>query len=66
MKSNTLTCVTAIILFATLATSGRLSAQQTRYKLIDLGTLGGPHSGVPSMNTTRPSAKTCSRSCIAA
>jgi len=47
MKSRTLVCVTAIVLFATLATSVRLSAQQTRYKLIDIGTLGGPSAHGP-------------------
>ena len=47
MKSRTLTCVTAIVLFTTLATSVRLSAQQTRHKLIDIGTLGGPSAHGP-------------------
>jgi probable HAF family extracellular repeat protein len=47
MKSRTLTCVTAIVLFTTLATSVRLSAQQTGYKLIDIPTLGGPSAGGP-------------------
>ena len=47
MKSKTLMCVTAIVLLATLATSVRLSAQQTRYKLIDIPTLGGPSAGGP-------------------
>jgi len=47
MKFRTLTCVTAIVLFAMLATSVRLSAQDTRYKLIDIGTLGGPSSHGP-------------------
>jgi hypothetical protein len=48
MKSRTLTSIVAITLFAVLATP-MLAAQEqkkehTRYKLIDLGTLGGPHS----------------------
>ena len=44
MKSKTLTCITAITLLATLALPAQLAAQHTRYKLIDLGTLGGPAS----------------------
>ena len=49
MKSKTLTCITAITLFAALALPARLAAQEhheehLHYKLIDLGTLGGPHS----------------------
>ena len=44
MKSRTLTCVTAITLFAVLATPVRLAAQHTRYKLVVVGTLGGPQS----------------------
>ena len=44
MKSKTLTLITAMTLFAT-AIPARLSAQDhSRYKLIDLGTLGGPTS----------------------
>jgi probable HAF family extracellular repeat protein len=53
MKSRTLTCISAVSLFAVLAISVRLPAQEqpavqgenaqhTRYKLIDIGTLGGP------------------------
>jgi probable HAF family extracellular repeat protein len=54
MKSRTLTCITAITLFAALAIPVRLAAQddaaQTNkpkhqhYKLIDMGTFGGPSS----------------------
>jgi hypothetical protein len=54
MKSTTLKIVTGITLFAALAIPARLTAQasqrqeekqeHTRYKLIDLGTFGGPHS----------------------
>jgi probable HAF family extracellular repeat protein len=59
MKSRILTCITATTLFAALAIAVRLrlaaqeqstvqgvDAQHTRYKLIDLGTLGGPNSQV--------------------
>jgi probable HAF family extracellular repeat protein len=44
MKSRILTCITAMTLFAGLASPVRLAAQHTRYKLIDLGTFGGPAS----------------------
>jgi probable HAF family extracellular repeat protein len=44
MKSRVSTWVTAVMLFATLALPLSLTAQTTRYKLIDLGTLGGPNS----------------------
>src|SRR5437870_13710850 len=37
MNSRTLTCITAISLFAALATPARLSAQHTRYTVKDLG-----------------------------
>src|SRR5207247_10911601 len=36
--------ITAITLFAALALPGELAAQHTRYKLIDIGTFGGPAS----------------------
>jgi hypothetical protein len=45
MKSKTLTCLTAIPLFAALALPAQLAAQHSGYKLIDIGTLGGPASG---------------------
>ena len=51
MKSRILMCITAMTLFAALAIPVRLAAQEEkkekehhRYKLIDLGTLGGPNS----------------------
>jgi probable HAF family extracellular repeat protein len=47
MKSRTLTCIIAMMLFAALAIAVQLAAQEqkrerTRYKLIDIPTLGGP------------------------
>ncbi len=44
MKFRTLMCITAMTLFAALAIPGQLTAQHTRYKLIDLGAFGGPAS----------------------
>ncbi len=48
MKSKPLTWLNAVVLFATLAVSPHLAAQAPtkhhHYKLIDLGTLGGPSS----------------------
>ena len=46
MKSRTLTFISAITLFAALAIPVRLAAQHTRYKLVDIGTFGGPASYV--------------------
>jgi probable HAF family extracellular repeat protein len=43
MKSKML-FITAMTVFAALAAPARLSAQHTRYKLIDIGTFGGPAS----------------------
>src|SRR5207244_8119670 len=43
MKSRTLACFIAT-LFAVLALPLQLAAQHTKYKLIDLGTFGGPAS----------------------
>jgi probable HAF family extracellular repeat protein len=43
MNSRTL-ILTAMTLFATLAMPVQLAAQHTRYKLVDLGTFGGPGS----------------------
>jgi uncharacterized membrane protein len=51
MKSPTLTCITAITLFAALAVPVRLAAQQTRDKLIEIGTSGDPLSGFVGVGT---------------
>ena len=58
MGSRSLMCITAITLFAALAVPIRLAAQEqqqqdqnkehTRYKLVDLGTFGGPASYFPN------------------
>jgi probable HAF family extracellular repeat protein len=42
MKSKMQTLVVALSVFAALTLQGQLYAQHTRYKAIDLGTLGGP------------------------
>src|SRR5260370_16058881 len=55
MKSATVRCITAIVLFATLATPVRLSAQQPRYKLIAVGTFDGPMSYVNAEFNSFPS-----------
>ena len=46
MKSRTSILAIAMTLLAALALPGQLAAQHTRYKLVDLGTLGGPNSQV--------------------
>src|SRR5215831_2484436 len=47
MKSRTLTFAIGIVLLAELATPFLLIAQKTSYKLIDIGTLGGPSAHGP-------------------
>lgn len=56
MKSRIRMCTTAMAIFTLLAVPGRLAAQQQqkankpRYKLVDLGTLGGPVSSFGPFN----------------
>ena len=44
MKPGTLAFITGFIFLLTLALPVQLAAQHTRYKLIDIGTFGGPAS----------------------
>jgi probable HAF family extracellular repeat protein len=44
MKMRLIAQPTSMVLFAVLAISSQLSAQRPRYKLIDIGTFGGPTS----------------------
>src|SRR5947209_10645971 len=46
MKPGTLAFITGFIFLLTLALPVQLAAQHTRYKLIDIGTLGGPVSTI--------------------
>ncbi len=54
MKSRTLTCITAMVLFAPLALPVRFAAHRTHYKLIDIVTFDGPRSDVGSFRHERP------------
>jgi probable HAF family extracellular repeat protein len=59
MKFKTLKCITAMIVFAALASCVRLAAQGEatnfhHYKLIDMGTFGGPASFVNPPFNVRP------------
>jgi hypothetical protein len=47
MKSRTLKFAVAVALLAKLATPFFLVAQKTSYKLIDIGTFGGPSAHGP-------------------
>jgi probable HAF family extracellular repeat protein len=62
MKSRTLTCITTMTLSAVLLIPGQLAAQEQRsrvgnvkhhhYKVIDIGTFGGPESFFNNLNLT--------------
>ena len=51
MKPGTLAFITGFIFLLTLALPVQLAAQHTRYKLIDIGTLGGPVSYIAGNET---------------
>src|SRR5437667_12784379 len=50
MKSKKLTCIAAMIGFVALAIPFQLTAQQTRYTVTSLGTLGGNNSFAQGIN----------------
>jgi probable HAF family extracellular repeat protein len=51
MKKNLAPCFAALTLIAALTIPSAVSAQQPRYKLIDMGTFGGPLSSVNDGNS---------------
>lgn len=62
MKSRTLTCIFAMTLIGALVLPARLAAQepkegkneQHRYKLVDIGTFGGPESNINPLGNGSP------------
>jgi len=54
MKSRTLKFAVGIVLLAELATPFLLAAQRTQYKVIDLGTFGGPASVIAPTDNGGP------------
>ena len=50
MKSRILICISAAVLFAAVVLPGTLTAQQARYTVTDLGTLGGTFSLAGGLN----------------
>lgn len=51
MNLQVLKAMIAVVVFAVLAQPVELAAQRRRYKLIDLGTFGGPNAGVNGPGT---------------
>jgi len=59
MSKNLSACITAITFTVLLLLPARVAAQHPRYRLVDIGTLGGPHSygeingdGIPLLNNS--------------
>jgi hypothetical protein len=44
MRKNLYACISVIALMVLVVLPVRVAAQQSRYRMVDLGTLGGPHS----------------------